>query len=163
MEKLLAGYVISTHSLNGALKVKIITDFPFIRFVKGASVFIDEKEYRISNARIDGELVFIKFDGLNSINDVEHLVKKEVLVEKKYSDLKKDEYFLDDLKKCLVYDEQKNLIGEIFKIEDYPAQRTLRIKRENNKDVLIPFVDAFIKKIDISKNEIIVHLIEGML
>ena len=48
-------------------------------------------------------------------------------------------------------------------MEEYPSTITLRIKRKNNKDFFVPFVNEFIKKVDIVKKEIIIKVIEGML
>ena len=58
--------------------------------------------------------------------------------------------------------EDKSVIGKVIKVEEYPAQSTLRVKT-NNKEILIPFVNAFIKKVDIKNKTITVRLIEGML
>ena len=40
---------------------------------------------------------------------------------------------------------------------------TLRIKRDNKKDLLYPFVDRFIKSIDVKEKRIDVNPIEGMI
>ena len=36
-------------------------------------------------------------------------------------------------------------------------------ERNNGKEFQVPFVDAFIKKVDISNHKIIINVIEGML
>ena len=48
-------------------------------------------------------------------------------------------------------------------MEEYASYQTLRIKREGAKDFFVPFVKAFIKKVDIDNKKIIIHVIEGLL
>ena len=74
----------------------------------------------------------------------------------------KNTYYFSDLINCEIIDQNSNYIGKVITVEDYPAQRTLRIKTEG-KDVLIPFVNAFIKNVDIENKKIYVNIIEGML
>ena len=92
--------------------------------------------------------------------------KKEAKPEPKKEEqpkLKKDTYYFSELIGCKVIDQNSNVIGEVIKIEEYSANQTLRIRLENGKDLLLPFMKAFIKKVDIENKEVHCHLIEGML
>ena len=57
----------------------------------------------------------------------------------------------------------KNSIGKVKKVESYASYDTLRIERENNKDVLVPFVKAFIKEVNIEERKITINVIDGLL
>ena len=58
---------------------------------------------------------------------------------------------------------QSNYIANsLEKIEEYTSYSTLRIKH-SPKDVLIPFVKAFIKSVSLEEKKIVVNYIEGLL
>ena len=67
------------------------------------------------------------------------------------------------MKNCDVYDENNNKLGKVKDVEEYASYQTLRVKREGAKDFFVPFVKAFIKKVDIKNQKIIIHVIEGLL
>ena len=46
---------------------------------------------------------------------------------------------------------------------DSGSQVTLRIKREEKKDLLYPFVDRFIEKVDVENKQIIIKPLTGMI
>ena len=56
--------------------------------------------------------------------------------------------------------ELENLVKEV---EEFPAQITLRVKSLKGKDFFVPFIEAFIKNVDVESKKIIIHFMEGML
>ncbi len=167
MDYLTVGRIVKTVGLKGEVKVYPTTHFRGSRFKKSSHVFLllnnEYKELTIRSHRENGGLDIIAFEGLNKIEDVETFVQKDLFVLKDDSFLKESEYFFVDLEKCCVYDEEDNYIGKVKKVEEYSSYATLRISREKNKDVLIPFVKNFIKSVDIKEKKIIVKVIEGLL
>ena len=61
------------------------------------------------------------------------------------------------------YTQDNELIGEVKDILILPTQEVLEIKRENGKMVMVPFVEAFMKEIDIENKKIIIEVIEGLI
>ena len=55
------------------------------------------------------------------------------------------------------------LIGEVIDLINANSSLILRIKRDGKKDLLYPFVQRFIKTIDILNKRIDILPIEGML
>ena len=167
MDYLTVGRIVKTVGLKGEVKVYPTTHFRGSRFKKSNHVFIflnnEYKKLIIRSHRENGNLDIIAFEGLNKIDDVEVYVQKDLFVLKDDSFLANGQYFFVDLENCNVYDEENNYIGKVKKIEEYSSYSTLRISRERNKDVLIPFVKTFIKSVDINEKKIIVKVIEGLL
>ena len=85
------------------------------------------------------------------------------IMEKDRKDLEVGYYFYEDLVGCSIIDQSKNELGIVNKVEEFPAQITLRVKRQNGKDFFVPFVKQFIKKVDIDAKKIYIEVIEGML
>lgn len=167
MEYLTIGRIIKTIGLKGEVKVYPSTHFRGSRFKKGNHVFIlDEnnqiiKELVIKTHRINGECDNLIFEGIDTIEEAEKILKYDLNVIKDRKLLKNGEYFYDDLLNCDVYFDNNTLIGKVKKIEEYSSYVTLRIKTDK-KDVLVPFVKAFIKEVDLENKTIIINFIKGL-
>ena len=80
----------------------------------------------------------------------------------KTDDLEDGFYYFLDLEKCNVVSEGK-IIGKVIKVEEFPAQITLRVKSTEGKEFFVPFIKAFIKNVSLESKEIEIELWEGML
>ena len=168
MEYLVVGTIVRTVGLKGEVKVYPSTHFRDSRFSKGSHVFLlDENKNVLEDLLIvkhlkNGDCDNLIFEGYDSIEKVEKLLKKDLYVVKDNSFLKKDQYFYSDLEKMDVYFGNGELIGHVKKVEEYNKYATLRVEHKP-KDVLIPFVNAFIESVSLEENKIIVKYIEGLL
>ena len=168
MEYLIVGTIVRTIGLKGEVKVYPSTHFRDSRFSKGSHVFLLNE-----NKEIEEDLLIVKhlkngdcdnliFEGYDSIEKAEKIIKRDLYVQKDNSFLKKDQYFYSDLEKMDVYFDNGDYIGKVKKVEEYTSYVTLRVSHQP-KDVLIPFVNAFIKSVSLEEKKIVVKYIEGLL
>lgn len=168
MDFLTVGTIVRTIGLKGEVKVYPSTHFRDSRFSKGSHVFIlDENQNIIEDLHIvkhakNGDCDNLIFEGFDSIEKVEKFVHKDLFVKKDVSFLKNGEYFYSDLEGMDVYFDNGSLIGKVIKVEEFTSYATLRIKH-SPKDVLVPFVKAFIESVSLEEKKIIVKYIEGLL
>ena len=73
-----------------------------------------------------------------------------------------DEYFYTDLIGMQVVSTEGTKIGPVTSIYDNTRHDILNIDH-NGKNVAIPYVDAFIKDVDVEKKTIVVMLIKGLI
>ena len=64
---------------------------------------------------------------------------------------------------CDVYDTESRLLGKVKRVEEFPAQITLRVSRNDKPDFFVPFIKEFIDNVDINNKKIIIKVMEGML
>ena len=169
-EYLIVGKIIDTHSLDGTLKVLSKTDFAETRYQKGKEVFLYSPKTKerisltVSAFRKSGQFDFVKFEEINNVDDALKYKGYELHAIKDYQNMPKDTYYYVDLVGCKVLDDKASVLGVVSEVEEFPAQLTLRVKREGNQpDFLVPFVKAFIKSVDIKKKEIVINVIGGLL
>ena len=167
MEYVKLGTIIGSFSLDGTLKVMSTTDFAMERYQEGNTIYLlnKDKEYiplTVVSFRMNGKIDFVKVEEITTKEEAESYKGCDLLIDKEEATLPKGFYHFADLEGCKVLLEDKSEIGTVKKVEEYPAQATLRVKGKD-KEILIPFVDAFIIKVDIKKKEIIVRVIEGMI
>jgi len=168
MEFLTVGQVVRTIGLKGEVKIYPSTHFRDTRFKKGSRVFLlndnneIERELTIKFHRTNGDCDNLIFEEITSIEEAEKINKKYLFVEKNPEILGKNEFFYSDLVGMKVDFDNGKEIGVVKTIEEYTSYQTLRVKT-TGKDVLIPFVKAFIKSVSLEEKQIIINYIDGLL
>ena len=169
-EYLLLGYISDAFSLDGTFKVLSKTDFADKRYQKGKEIFLYQPNTKqrmtvvVESYRKGGQFDFVKVQGINSKEEALEFKGYEIQALKDYQIIDKDTYYYVDLVGCKVLDDKGVVLGKVSLVEEFPAQLTLRVKREGNQpDFLVPFVKAFIKSVDINKKQIIINVIGGLL
>jgi 16S rRNA processing protein RimM len=72
------------------------------------------KKLEIRNVKFFKNLVILKFDGIDNINDIEKYKGKRLLVDREHAvKLKKDEYFIADMIGMDVFTEDGELFGAL--------------------------------------------------
>lgn len=165
MEFIKVGRIVNTFGIKGELKVKSFTDFPELRFAKEATVYLEQKEELIiENHRIHKNMHLIKLKDLDNINDVLKYKDHDLYIKKSQTTkLPAGEYYFYELKDLEVYDKNNNFLGIVKNVESGLANNVLRIKQEDGKEFLVPYVKSFIKDVNLTKKKIIIHVIEGLL
>ncbi len=169
MEYISLGKIIGTRGLRGEMKIYSTTDFAKKRYKINNSLYIfnptnnERRNVTVKSFHKKDKFDYVSFFEIMTIEDAEKLKGWFVEAQKKQEDLPHGYFFYDDLKMCEVYSEENTFIGKVKNIEEYGAQKTLRIARENKTDILVPFINAFIKEVNIKKHIIIIHVIEGLL
>lgn len=168
MEKLLLGTIISTHGLTGSVKFISYSYFLDERLQEGKTIFVgkDEnnvQEYEVELFKHSPKFAILKIKEINTVEEAEKLKGNFIYVDKSDLTLDDDTYYFTDLEKCQVIDENNNLLGHVNKVEEFPAQITLRVKNLKGKEFFVPFIDAFILDVDIKNKTIKIKVIGGML
>ena len=167
MEYLTIGTIIDAFGLDGTAKIKSSTDRGEQRYKVGAKLFLckgnDRREVTVESYRSSHVIDFVKFEEFNTPEEIKELKGSTIEVIKDRKDLEVGYYFYSDLEGCIILDEDKNELGIVSKVEEFPAQITLRVKRNNKPDFFVPFIKQFILNVDIDKKTITIKVIGGML
>lgn len=160
------GKIVNTHGLKGEVKVKIETDFPE-RFDKGNKVFIslngDYTPLIISQSRLHKGMQIVKFEGYESINQVEAWKTANLYIQdSQQSVLAEDEFYYHEIIGCDVYTLEEEWLGEVTSILTPGANDVWVVKKENGKELLIPYIDDVVKEINTEAKTIRIYLMEGL-
>ena len=158
-----------TFGLKGEFRAYSLTDFPEERFKKGKTMFfLDPKTsettpFTLSSYRKKDPFVFIGFKEIQTIEEAEKHLGKFLVIPKEEAVIPNGAFHVFDLLDCEVYSEEGEKIGVVIDIFSYSPVKNLRIKREGKNDLQVPFVDQFIKQVDVEAKRIVIHVIEGLL
>ncbi len=162
------GAIIATRGLAGEVKVFPTTDFVEDRFFKGAKLMLAQENrvkalVTVASLTQSKGLILVRFSEINSIDEAEKYLRYDIVIKKSEAVLPKGFVFDDELIGLDVFNQDHIYVGVVKEIISYTPQKTLRIKREGQSDVLIPILPVFVKSTDLDAKKIIVETIEGML
>ena len=108
--------------------------------------------------------VLVKFEGVLDRDKAEPLRGRFIAVTRDNAvKLKKDSYFITDLKGLKVIDDDRGEVGSVIDCFETGSQFTLEIKRENkSKNLMLPFVKVYCYEVDIEAGYIKCRLPEGL-
>ena len=173
IEWLTVGFITSCHGINGQLKVKSLSDFEE-RFLKPGMRWLQKdneppsKIELISGFKQPGKETFIvKLKGINSRNHAEQLKKFKILVKTdNLPKLQKEEFHLLELINLEVKTLENNQlkkIGKVINLENEKNNLLVIELFENQKKVLVPFVQEIVPLVDIKNNFLIINPPNGLL
>ena len=161
MNYIYIGDIVNTHGIKGELR--ILSDFKYKDkvFIHDFKLYVGRSKelLTIDTYRTHKEYDMVKFYEVEDINDAIAYKGDKVYIDR--NDIEIDGYFDEDLIDLNVYSNDK-YIGKVEKIIKNTSQEIIVIKNEDKKH-LIPYVDEFIKKIDLKNKTIEINLIEGLI
>ena len=162
---------------HGEILAEILTDFPE-RFAERQHVLLldgtaageprpmELERHWLHKAGHKGGVV-LKFKGVDSIDAAEPLRGKHVAVPAAERVALDGAFYIGDLIDCRLIDEQSGTpveIGTIVDVEREPVSADLLVVKSNQGgEALVPFVQAYLVRVDIAAKQVVMRLPEGLL
>lgn len=159
------GLISNTHGLRGEMKVRPYTENAK-RYEELKKILIakngTKQEYEIEKVRYQKDVILLKVKGIDTIEEAEKLKNCTIMIPREEGkSLSNDEYFIADLIGCSVYD--KDFLGVIDDVFTTGGSDVYVIKREKEKDLLLPAITSVIKKVDVANKRVEVEIPRGLL
>ena len=167
--RLKVGKIVNTHSLKGEVKVISSTDFEEERFKKGSKLLITRgnqliREVVVQSYRNHKNFLLVKFEGIDSVEEAEKFKNLQIKIDSdEVGELEENEFYFHEIIGCQVFDENDRNLGEIIDILTPGANDVWVIKGENGKEILIPYIEDVVKKIDITSKKVNIEVMEGLI
>lgn len=161
------GKIVGTFGIKGELKIYPLTNYKemFLDF-EYLFVALDKEILKINvvKARIQKNTVIILLEGINSINQAQDFIGRDILIEESsLPELDEAEEYVYKLLGMKVYLENNELLGSISDVFDNGAHGIYEIKDENGKEILIPVLDDTIVSRDFDEGKMVVKILPGLL
>ena len=157
-ELMVLGHVVRTHGISGALLIRteysneLTTEETVFVDLQGPVPFFIESVKRGSGGWI------VQFEWINDLDQAESLVGNEILIER-VEDQVDSEYPMIGY---TIRDQNSGRKGEVFDVKPLD-HHPLLIAQFDNKEVIIPFVEAMIVEVDDDNKFIEMNLPDGLL
>lgn len=163
-----AGKILNFHGIQGEAKVgfsKNQEDF----FCSLKEVFVKSgSEYnplKIRNIRLHKNFAIVKFEGINSIDELLEYKGHLLFVEENTirEALEEDEFLIDELVGLDVVDETGQKVGFVIGVSNNGANDLLSVKTKSKRISLVPFVKAIVTDVSLKDKKVTINNIEGLL
>lgn len=144
--------------------MEVLTDFPE-RLKRGSTVLIgpDHTPHKIQSQRWHNQLLLVTFRGISTPEEAAAFRNQLVYV--RAADvpaLEEGEYYHHQLIGLEVYSETGRLLGKVREIIETGSNDVLVIRPEVGKEVLVPFVEENLLKVDLDQGQIHIVILPGL-
>jgi 16S rRNA processing protein RimM len=150
------GKYVNTHGIKG--EIRIISDFSRkdLVFIPENIIYIGDnrKEYKIKTYRRHKQYDMITLYNVESINDIEYLKNSNIYIDKNILNV---DYILEDLLEYIAIIDNNEY--KILDIIENKKNKILVLE----KNIMIPFIDEFISKIDSKNKKVYIKDMEGLI
>ena len=163
------GKILNFHGIQGEAKVGFSKNQQ--NFLLSLSeVFVksngDYLPLKISRSRVNKNVVIIKFDGINSINELLPYKGQLLFVEEATirSNLAEDEFLIDELVGLKIFDiKTDKSLGVVIGVSNNGATDLLSVKVNDGNVHFVPFVKDIVPVVNIKDKRIMINNLEGLL
>ena len=161
------GKIVKKYSFKGEVVLKLDTDEPDI-YENLDAVFLDLGNkllpFFIEESLLQkGNQLRIRFEDVNNESDADAILKTDVYLPLDLlPKLEGDQFYFHEIIGFILEDVNFGEVGRITSINDKTAQDLFVVEKEG-KEILIPMIDDFIKKIDRKNKKVIVETPEGLI
>lgn len=164
------GKIVNTQGIKGEVRVISTTDFPEERYRRGNVLFLflpkheQPIELTVKNHRTHKKFDLLQFEGYEDINEVEKFKDGILKVpESQLSDLEDGEFYYHEIIGCLMFTKDGIEVGQITDILTPGANDVWVVKDEHGKEILIPYIEEVVKKVDLKEKIVIIDPMDGLL
>ncbi|ANB56352.1 16S rRNA processing protein RimM [Anoxybacillus sp. B7M1] len=164
------GTIVNTHGIRGEVRVVSKTDFAEERYKIGNLLYVfmnhssEPIEVKVKSHRVHKSFDLLSFEGYDNINLVEKFKGAALKVpESQLGQLGEGEYYFHEIIGCTVITEEGETIGIVKEILTPGANDVWVVKRKNEKDALIPYIDDVVIRVNPEEKKITIRPMEGLL
>lgn len=158
------GKIVSTHGLNGELKIYPWCD-PLSFICNFKNIYLDqfgEKKLEVLKCRIQKNVGVIKFKNIKTIEEASKYLGKIIYINRNDARLDKNEFFIQDIIGLNVFDFDTNKfygkVNDIFKTGANDVYEII----DNNKKYLLPAIKEVIIETNIEDNILRIRPLKGI-
>lgn len=164
------GKIVNTQGIKGEVRVISSTDFPEKRYMRGNVLYLflpnseTPLQLTIKSHRKHKNFDLLLFEGYENINEVEKFRDGIFKVpESQLGRLDEGEFYFHEIIGCLVFTMQGGEVGKVIEILTPGANDVWVVKGKNGKEILIPYIDDVVKRVDVKEQIILIEPMEGLL
>lgn len=168
MEIIKIGKIVNAVALKGEVKIYSYSDRKE-RFEELERILVKKNErlesYQVEGVRYQKGMVILKLRDVDDRNKAEALKESDVCItEEDLKALPEDTFYVRDLIGCDVFNTEDGArIGAITDVLQNTAQDLYQVTTKDGKEILIPAVENFIKKVNTEEGCVWVKPIPGLI
>ncbi len=174
LEQVTVGRIGRPHGVRGEVSIELRTDEPELRFRPGATLDTESPRgtapvpstLTVSGRRWHQSRLLLTFDGVGDRDAAEALRDVRLVVRIDPSERPEDpeEFYDHQLVGLAVHDSATSArVGQVTEVRHSGAQDLLVVRRDDRREVLVPFVEALVPQVDLARGRLLVLDRPGLL
>lgn len=168
--ELTIGRVVKAHGITGEVVVDVRTDDPELRFAPGAKLHArktgaPQRDYVVETSRPHGARLLVRLAGIGDRDGADALRGSLFVVDS--ADLppitEPDTFYDHQLEGLRVRTGAGEEIGIVTEVLHTAAGELLAIKRTDGRELLVPFVAAFVPSVSLAEQTLVIDPPDGLL
>ena len=168
--ELTVGRVVKAHGISGEIVVDVRTDDPELRFAPGATLHarksgVPQRDYVVEAARPHGARLLVRLVGVGDRDGADALRSSLFVVDS--AELppitEPDTYYDHQLEGLAVRDMAGEPVGTVTEVLHTAAGELLAIKRTDGRELLVPFIAAFVPSVSLAERTVVIEPPDGLL
>lgn len=159
------GEVVGVFGVQGALKVRPMTDFPE-RFQRTKTLYLGEKRhpYHVVNATTQGRAIILRLAEIDTPEAGARLRGAPIYIPAaEITPLTSDRFYVHDVIGLRVLSEDGTPLGTVVDVISNGVNDLYVVRTDaNGADALLPAVKQFVKSVDVAGGKLIVTPIPGL-
>ncbi len=164
------GKIVNTHGIRGEVRVISRTDFPEERYKIGNAIYLfgegkkEPIELKIKSHRPHKNFNLLTFEGYDNVNEVEPMKGSTLKVPESFlGELAENEYYFHEIIGCNVVTVEGDEVGVVSEILTPGANDVWVIKTNKKEEILIPYIEEVVMKVDVKEKLVVIEPMEGLL
>lgn len=156
--------IVATQGIRGEVRCQYYCDSPEV-LCEFDTLYLNkgETEIHITRAFPHKNVVVLKIEGLDSIEDAQKYIGKMLYLDRDNAELPEGSYFIQDIIGLTVRDvDSGKIYGKITDVYQNGASDVYSIKQPNGTELMFPYIDEVVKSIDIENGEMIIRPLPGL-
>ena len=164
--RLVVGRIVKPHGVRGEMLVEVLSDAPD-RYAPGARVAVGDPDgaqrtLTVRATRNDRGRSLVTFEEITDRDDAEALRGALLSIDRSdAAPLEEGMYYEWQLEGLTVVDEEGNPLGTLVHVLE-GGGGDLWVIDTGEKEVMIPAVEEFVRRVDLESGRIVVHVIPGL-
>jgi len=152
------------HGVRGEILMDVLTDFPE-RLLPGKTLYLGEvyTPLRLIRARQHQKRMILHFQGYVNPEQASELRNQLVYVKaNEIPALPEGDFYHHELVGLSIITEQGDVLGRIEEILETGANDVFVARMPSGKELLIPYINSVVIKIDLARGEVLVRPLPGL-
>jgi 16S rRNA processing protein RimM len=158
------GRIVSTHGVRGEVRVEPWCDSPQF-LTRFGRLYLDggARALTVERARVSGNVVLIKFAGIDSIAQTADVMRSVVFIDRADAKLPEGRYFEQDVVGLETVDaDSGRVFGRVSYVMKTGANDVYAVKAADGRETLVPAVPQIVTGIDPEGGKMTIRPIKGL-
>lgn len=167
---LTVGRIGRPHGIRGESRVDVLTDFPELRFARGAELLLGppgkapHRRARVVSTRKHLTALLVRFQGVATREAASELTGMEAFVPRQdAAPLPDGSYYIHDLIGLEVVGPDESPIGKVTSFIETGAADVVVVTTAEGREHLIPLTEQIVKKVEPDRGRMLIQPLPGLL